>query len=50
MALDQAITALTLLKPFAKLIPVVGDPLEGAIEALKEACKFAKVRPSQASS
>lgn len=50
MAIDQAITALGLVKPFAILIPVVGNSLQGAIEVLQEACKFTKVRASQASS
>jgi hypothetical protein len=44
MSLDHALTVLDVAKPFAKLIPVVGEPLEGVVELLTIGCKAAQVR------
>jgi hypothetical protein len=44
MNLDNAITVLSAAKPFAKMVPVVGEPLEGIVELLTIGCKTAQVR------
>jgi hypothetical protein len=41
--LDQVTTALKFGRPVAKLIPVVGDNLEGAVEIAINICERAQV-------
>jgi hypothetical protein len=46
MNLDGTRSALELLKPAAKAVPVVGTSLEGAIDLVAQGCMFVKVRLS----
>lgn len=43
MSLDRAISALDLLRPIAKVIPIAGIYLEGVVDLLQLGCKYAKV-------
>jgi hypothetical protein len=40
MAFDHARTTLELLKPFAKMIPLIGGQLEGAIDIAVQGCTY----------
>jgi hypothetical protein len=44
MALEEAIAILGVLTPIAKAVPVLGAPVEGAIEALSKILELAKAR------
>jgi hypothetical protein len=44
MALEEAITILGVLTSIAKAVPVLGAPVEGAIEALSKILELAKAR------
>jgi hypothetical protein len=44
MVLDQITTVLKIGRPAAKMIPVVGDSLEGALDLAIGICQHAQVR------
>jgi hypothetical protein len=43
MSLDRTKTAIDAFKPFAKLIPVAGGPVEGFVDLLSQGCAVAQV-------
>jgi hypothetical protein len=43
MALAQVRSALKLLKPIAKAVPLVGESLEAAVEFVIEGCTYVQV-------
>jgi hypothetical protein len=43
MALAQTLTALEVVKPIAKIIPIVGTSLEALVEIIIEGCKIVEV-------
>jgi hypothetical protein len=43
MVLAQTLTALEVVKPIAKIVPVVGTSLEALIELIIEGCKAVEV-------
>jgi hypothetical protein len=44
MALERAAALLELATPIAKAVPVLGAPVEGALEATAKILNYAKVR------
>jgi hypothetical protein len=45
MSLERTIISLNALQGLAKVIPVVGQPIEGVVQAINEGCRAAQVHP-----
>jgi hypothetical protein len=43
MSLDRARSALELLKPIAKAVPLIGGPLEASIDLIVQGCVYVQV-------
>jgi hypothetical protein len=43
MGIEQVVSALKLLSPIAKLVPLIGSQLEGAVGLALEICDIAQV-------